>query len=90
LINSNDTLRLIVLKKIRESIDEFCRVLILKMDPITFITFSYPFDIEVRLKQVYGREVIRNYENNTRIRITLDEMSFQTFTVNLIYRTQVF
>ena len=37
----------------------------------------------MRLKQVYARDVLRSYENSTRIKVSLDEMSFQTFTVNL-------
>lgn len=33
-----------VLTLVRESIDEFSRVLLLKMNPITFTSYSYPFD----------------------------------------------
>jgi hypothetical protein len=33
-----------VLTKVRESIDEFSRVLLLKMNPTTFTSYSYPFD----------------------------------------------
>jgi hypothetical protein len=32
------------LEKLRESLDEFCRVILLKMDPINFSSYSYPFD----------------------------------------------
>jgi len=33
-----------VLTKVRESIDEFSRVLLLKMNPTTINSYSYPFD----------------------------------------------
>jgi hypothetical protein len=30
--------------KVRESVDEFCRVLLLKMNPVNFKAYLYPFD----------------------------------------------
>jgi hypothetical protein len=39
----DDAIKL-VLTYVRESIDEFSRVLLLKMNPTTFTSYSYPFD----------------------------------------------
>jgi hypothetical protein len=42
-----------ILQIVRHCVDEFSRVLLLKMNPITFTSYQYPFD-----KAAYDPEIV--------------------------------
>ena len=77
-----------VQKMLMESVDEFLRVLMLKMDPTVFTSFAYPYDksdyadddreiyyIELRVKRMLSQELLNNTKNGLPTIFKLDESS---------------